>query len=180
MTTGVRRTAWTATLLAAVAVGITAAIAAVTALADPLNARHALHFGFAHVPQTTGQAMSIFDNNLPVLCVPLLMAVDVQLKSLLDGVRARRAYVGFCDLVAVAPAAHSVFAVGSSVGVYGGRMLVAMLPSGPIEIAAFAVAWSVYLQARRLGSFGSLRALAWPAGSALGLLAIAAALEALA
>jgi hypothetical protein len=169
----------TAACIAGAFVVLVGGVAAGVALADPNGVRTALHFGFGHVPRVPAQAVAIFLNNLRLLCVPLLMAVDVHLRVAISSSRGRRAYVAFCDLVAIAPALNNIMIIGASVGAYGMRMVSAMLPFGPVEIAAFATAASVYVHARRADSVRGLPALLSPTAAAVLLLAVAAALEAL-
>ena len=45
--------------------------------------------------------------------------------------------------------AANVALVGAALGAYGTRMALAMLPHGPLELAAFATALALYLDARR-------------------------------
>jgi hypothetical protein len=125
-------------------------IAAVVAAAGAHRERELLHFGFASVPHAPGQTVAIVAANLTVLLPCLAMAVLVQARGLCRTQGGRRAFVGFCDLVVAAPAFHNlVLVVGSAVGAYGWRMVLSMLPAGPVELAAFALAASVYLHSRR-------------------------------
>jgi hypothetical protein len=125
-------------------------VAAAVAALDPRRERALLHFGFAHVPHEPGQTLAILSANLTVLLPFLAMAVLVQARVLCRTSCGRRAFVWFCDFVVAVPVLHNlVLAVGSSVGAYGWRMVLSMLPAGPIELAAFALAASVYLHSRR-------------------------------
>ncbi len=45
--------------------------------------------------------------------------------------------------------AANVLVIGAAVGAYGTRMVWAMLPHGPVEVAAYALALALYLQGRR-------------------------------
>lgn len=157
--------------------------AAVTAVALARPAREALGFGFGGVPRTLGEAAAIFLNNVRLMAAVGAAALIVQSPrlgpdgsgaSLGAGGRLLRAAV---DLALLAVVAFNVAVVGMALGAYGGRMLVAMLPHGPIELNAFAVALALYLRARQ----EPLRAAAaLPlAGLALALLALAALVEAL-
>jgi hypothetical protein len=160
---------------------VVVAVASLTAATDSSGARKALAFGFAHVPRVPTQALSIFANNLLLLCVPLAMAILVQASKLVDRPGWRRLYIAHCDLVAIAPAFKTAIIVGVSIGAYRARMLVAMLPAGPVEVAAFTLAGTVYVHARRHGGAAPacLRLVALGA-VAVAALAVAAALEALA
>ena len=44
--------------------------------------------------------------------------------------------------------AANVLVVGAALGAYGERMVRAMLPHGPVELAAYALALALYLQGR--------------------------------
>ena len=65
--------------------------------------------------------------------------------------------------------------VGAALGAYGARMAVAMLPHGPVELAAYALALALYLHARRHAL--SVRRVAATAAACLSLLAVGAVLE---
>src|ERR1039458_861784 len=89
---------------AAVIVGffaIVAPIAIWVAFAEAQQARHALHYGFAHVPRVPDQAFSIFANNVYILFVPFAMALIVQARFEVEHRAGRRVYVAFCDLAAL-------------------------------------------------------------------------------
>jgi hypothetical protein len=156
-----------------------AAVAAITSLWAGGAARALLGFGFGHVRRDAAAALSIFLNNLELLCVPLAMATVVQARHQLERQQARQRYVLFCDVVAIAPAIKNAVIVGISVGAYGSRMVLATLPAGPVEIVSFALAANVYLASRNAPKPSAGRRLARPAVAAIGLLAAAALLEAL-
>jgi hypothetical protein len=134
-------------------------VAAAVAVVDARRERALLRFGFAHVPHAPGQTLAIVAANLTVLLPFLAMAVLVQARWVCRTAGGRRAFVWFCDFVVAVPVLHNlVLAVGSSVGAYGWQMVLSMLPAGPIELTAFALAASVYLHSRRapvgLGQIG--------------------------
>ena len=62
---------------------------------------------------------------------------------------ALRLAVAVFDLVLLLVATFHVVYVGAAVGAYGGRTVEAMLPHGPVELGAFAMALALYLEARR-------------------------------
>lgn len=125
-------------------------VVAVVAIIDPRRERALLRFGFAYVPHAPGQTLAIIAANLTVLLPFLLMAVLLQARWACWTAAGRRALTWFFDLVVALPVLHNlVLPVGSSVGAYGWRMVLSMLPAGPIELAAFALAASVYLHSRR-------------------------------
>ena len=166
---------------AAVIVGffaIVAPIAIWVAFTDAQQARHALHYGFAHVPRAPDQALSIFTNNVCILFVPLAMALIIQARFELEHRTPRRVYVAFCDLAALTPVLINALTIGMSLGAYGWRMMLSMLPAGPVELTAFALAASVYMRSRRQAiTRGEIPGVAGTATLALALLFAAALLE---
>ena len=83
--------------------------------------------------------------------------------------------VSALDALVALQSAFNVCVVGAALGAYGTRMAAAMLPHGPLELAAFALALALYLRARQ----GPLapRRLAAVAPACIALLVVAAALE---
>ncbi len=79
------------------------------------------------------------------------------------------------DTVLCLHVAFNTIVVGAGIGAYGARMLVALLPHGPVELVAFAAALSLYRRARR-GPV-TRRAAALRMGACATGLALAAALE---
>jgi hypothetical protein len=94
------------------------------------------------------------------------------------GGRWLRSMVRVCDVLVIVACAKHVALVGATVGAYGGRGIQAMLPHGPLELAAYSLALSLYVSSRR-EPLAVRRALWASAMSAAGL-AIAAALEVMA
>jgi hypothetical protein len=123
-----------------------AAVAALVALTCAAAMRSRLRYGFAGVPHTLGQALSILAVNARIAGLVLAMALVVQLRH--HQVAPARGFLAFCDICAATPAAINLGVVGVSLGAYGARMLAALLPHGPVELAAFARAGALYLQAR--------------------------------
>jgi hypothetical protein len=138
-----------------------------------------LHFGFAYVPHAPGQTLSIVAENLRVLLPFFAMAVLVQARRVCRTAHGRRTFRCYCDLVVTVLVANDlVLPMGRSVGAYGRRMVLSMLPAGPIELAAYALATSVYLRSRR-SSIGGREAPGMTRVAALsaGALLIAALIE---
>jgi hypothetical protein len=153
--------------------------AAIVAISCPADARHALDFPFPGVRPTLANAASIFANNAKLMLASLALALVVQAPLLEDRRRPapqwHRALVRGCDTLLALPVAANATLVGAALGAYGGRMARALLPHGPVELAAFALALTVYLEARR-GPMRPRRAAALVAASFL-TLALAALLE---
>jgi len=86
-----------------------------------------------------------------------------------------RLLLGGFDALLGVQVAVNLLVVGASVGAYGQRMLAALLPHGPLELAAFALALTVYARARQ-GALTVPRAATLGAAALLAL-ALAALLE---
>jgi hypothetical protein len=160
-------------------VGFAGLVAATVAMVDAEGARAWLGFTFPGLDPRAGEALSILANNLRLLVAILVACAVAQLardESAATPVgRATRVVVLLCDAVVVTAAAVHALLVGAGVGAYGGRMIDALLPHGPVELAAYSLALALYGAARR----ERLSASRWAAaalGSALGL-GLAAVLE---
>jgi hypothetical protein len=168
-----------ALLVAAVALAVGALAAAVTAIGFAPAARRSLDYGFAGVPPRLGEALAILGNNARIGASVASAIVIVQAARLerTDRTLGRlgRLLRGACDVALAVAIVVNAATVGEAVGAYGSRMLVAMLPHGPIELAGYALAVALYLRAReRLLGWGvTLRLASW----SLALLALAALLE---
>lgn len=113
--------------------------------------RRVVRLGFAYVPHQWSQALAILAINAHHLWLPLLLYAGIaQTRLELRTERGRRRFILAVDAGVVVLVAYVwALPIGVSVGAYGTRMLRAMLPAGPIELAAYALAMSVYLRARR-------------------------------
>ena len=115
-------------------------------------ARRWLAFPFAGIPARPGEAANIFIHNLRGLAAIGGLLMIAQSAYWTGGARATRAAAPD-DPAARRGAARGGSRgerdrVGGSVGAYGTRMLRAALPHGPVELAAYSLALSLYLQAR--------------------------------
>jgi hypothetical protein len=130
-----------------------ALIVRVTAASD---ARELLGFGFPGLPRRAGEAVAIFANNARTLAALLLACLVAHGARVRPGAArgervAMRFVTGLCDAGLLAAALWHVAFVGAALGAYGRRTVAAMLPHGPLELAAFALAFALYLAARREG-----------------------------
>jgi hypothetical protein len=168
------------------ALGVAAALTAATLfVAVPVRigwaaeARALLDFPFAGVPARATTAVSIFVNNAAVLGTIFAASAIVQSRWILraDPARASAAVVVLAavDTVLALEVAVNVLLVGAALGAYGARMAVAVLPHGPVELAAFARGLALYLNARHapLAARDAVRV----AAGCLAALALAAMLE---
>ena len=71
--------------------------------------------------------------------------------------------------------AANLVVIGAAIGGYGHRMVLAMLPHGPVELAAYSLALALYLRGPSPQRCPQLHDRGWRASVAL--LAIAAVLE---
>ena len=168
-----------AAALATMITASTIAVALVVHFTAAAPARRLLDFPFAGLEARPETALSILATNLRLLLATLTAAVIVQSPwcTPRDGHRSviGTLVVSTLDAFVALQGAFNVCIIGAALGAYGSRMAAAMLPHGPLELAAFALALALYLQARR----GPLppRRLAAVAPSCLALLVAAAALE---
>jgi hypothetical protein len=160
-------------------VAMSAAVALTVATGDPARERARLHYGFASTPHAAGQLLAILAANVTVLGALLVAAVLVQARWECKTRGGRIAFTGFCDAIVALPTIHNlVLVVGTTVGAYGARMVESMLPAGPVELSAYALAAAVYLRSRRIRiGRGDAPAIATAGLLAVATLAVAALLE---
>ena len=143
------------------------------------QARDALGFQFPGVPATVGTAATIFASNLRVLAGMFAVLAVAQLLARRPGREPwlLRWLLWLLELLVAGQVAFNTVVVGGALGAYGGRMLRAMLPHGPVELAAWAVALALLIAGRRRPL--PVRGIVAWATVTVGLLAIAAILETL-
>jgi hypothetical protein len=135
-----------------------------------------LGFGFGGVEDRPGEVVAILANNLRVLAAILIACIVAQLARRSDGAAPLVRFVrGTCDLLLAAAAGAHALVVGAGVGAYGGRMVAALVPHGPVELASYSLALALYAAARREPL--SVRRWANLGGGAFAGLALAATLE---
>ena len=168
-----------AVALATVIAAGTIAVALVVHLAAAEPARQLLAFPFAGLAARPETALSILATNLRLLIATLAAAVIIQSPWCIPRAGQRSPLgtliVSALDALVALQSAFNVCVIGAALGAYGTRMAAAMLPHGPLELAAFALALALYLHARQ----GPLppRRLATVAPACIALLAAAATLE---
>jgi hypothetical protein len=154
--------------------GGAAVVAAVVALLGAGAVRDALAFPFTGVPDRLGETGSILVANVR-LAAGVGVAAAVAQARLRRGSRPLALAARACDVGVLLALAANVAIVGAATGAYGGRMVAAMLPHGPLELAAFSLAVAAHRRARtqRLGARWALAV----AAAVVALLAVAALLE---
>lgn len=142
-------------------------------------ARRWLDYPFTGVPATAREAAAIFAHNARALLglFGLLLIAQSAARNPGRPSRVQLALRAIAEVILSGVLAANMLVVGAALGAYGTRMVRAMLPHGPVELAAFAVAIALYLQGRTR-PLPARQLLVAGAGSA-GLLAGAALLEAL-
>jgi Stage II sporulation protein M len=139
--------------------------------------RERLGYTFRGVPARPDVAIGIFAHNLRAMLgvFGLLLVAQITERTAGDPGRAQRATVMAGELILAGVVSANVLVVGAAVGAYGRRMVLATLPHGPIELAAYSLAPGLYLQGRRRALPGAH--VAKVAALSVALLAFAAALE---
>lgn len=170
----------TTTLAALIAAALTIAvmlIALATRAALAAQARSWLHYTFVGVPARPQTAVGIFANNTRELMAVFGLLLIAQLAVRRDGrpTRAQLLLRTGGELILSGAIVANMLVVGAAIGGYGTRMVRAMLPHGPVEMAAYALALALYVQGRSR-PLPSTRLAGTIAGS-IALLAVAALLE---
>ena len=130
------------------------------------EARELLGFRFDRPGRHPGDAIGVAATNLRLVAAALVAAWSLRICP-----RLRLPL----DITLAAVLALNTVAAGVALGAYGPRLLGAVAPHGPVELAGFALAGGAYLAARA-GQPGAGR-LALAAGGAVVLVAAGAALE---
>jgi hypothetical protein len=161
----------------------TLSVAAAVRVGWAADVRSLLAFGFAGLPPSPSTAISIFASNARLLAAvfaAVLIAQSPWLASADSAAADERHPVhvvlcGAVDVMLALAVAVNVALVGSALGAYGTRMAIAMLPHGPVELAAYSLALALYLRARRAPL--AARHVATTATTCLALLAVGSVLE---
>ena len=125
-------------------------IALATRAALAAQARSWLHYTFAGVPARPQTAVGIFANNTRELMAVFGLLLIAQLAVRRDGrpTRAQLLLRTGGELILSGAIVANMLVVGAAIGGYGTRMVRAMLPHGPVEVAAYALALALYVQGR--------------------------------
>ncbi|RKQ90826.1 hypothetical protein C8N24_0641 [Solirubrobacter pauli] len=133
-------------------VAATAFVAAVVHLAFAGSARQLLDFPFAGLEPVPGTAAAILATNLRLLIGVIAATVIVQSPWCAKRHEARSGIglivVAALDTLIALEVFLNALVVGASLGAYGWRMVLAVLPHGPLELAAFASALALYVRSR--------------------------------
>ena len=140
-----------AALIAAALTVCVLLVALMTRVALASQARGWLHYRFPGVPHRLGSASWIFANNGRELLgvLGLLLIAQLGVRRAGGPTSAQRLLRSGGEVLIVGVIAANVLVIGTAVGAYGERMVRAMLPHGPVEVAAYTLALALYLQGRR-------------------------------
>ena len=176
---GLARLAVTVSVLAIAAcigvAGIVAVAAPVLPHLAPVQARGWLGFTFPGLAARPAVAVGILAHNVRSLSGVFVLLIFARLASRAPDKRTARLAVRLGELVLAGAIAANVVVVGAALGAYRERMVMALMPHGPVELAAYSLAIALYLQDRRCNLPDVYVAKAGAACVAL--LAIAAVLE---
>jgi hypothetical protein len=169
----------TAHVAGIVAAALTAAAllaAVVVHLALAGQARRWLGYRFPGVPAHLSTTVWILAHNARGLAGVLGLLTIAQLAARSTGrARAQLVLRSAGEVVLTGAIAANLLVIGAAIGGYGIRMLVAMLPHGPAELAGYSLALGLYLRGRRRALPAAHMAVV--ACASVALLAVAAALE---
>jgi hypothetical protein len=166
-----------AALIATTLIAAAVLIAAMTRVTIAGEVRGWLGYRFPGVPARPDTAVIIFTHNLIALSGVLGLLLIAQLAAhTADGPgRVQRAVQAGGELILACAIAANTLVVGVAIGAYDTRMVGAVLPHGPVELAAFTLAIALYLHGRRQTL--PARQIVATIASCVALLAVAAVLE---
>ena len=171
-----RSTAQLAAIVAAALTAATLLIALAVRVAFAGEARRWLGYRFPGVPADLSTAVWILGHNARALggVLGLLMVAQLAARSP-EPARVQLLVRSAGEVVLAGAIAANLLVVGAAIGGYGTRMLIAMLPHGPAELAACSLTLALYVNGRRRTlPAGHIAAVA---AVGVALLAVAAALE---
>ena len=170
-----RELARLAILIGVVAIAACMVLAGVVAMAAPAWARAWLGFTFPGLAARPAVAVGIFAHNLRSLSGVFVLLTFARFAARAPDKRSARLGVRFGELILAGAITANVVVVGAAFGAYRERMVMALMPHGPAELAAYSLAIALYLQDRRRNLPAAY--VATVAVACVALLAIAAGLE---
>ena len=131
----------------AIAAGI--ALAVVVAVAARVQARAWLGFTFPGVGARPAVAVAVFAHNLRSLSGVFVLLIFARLAPRAPDKRTARLTVRLGELLLAGAITANLVVVGAALGAYRERMVLALMPHGPVELAAYSLALALYRQDRR-------------------------------
>ena len=150
-------------------------LAGVVAMAAPVQARGWLGFTFPGLAARPAVAVGILAHNLRSLSGVFVLLIFARLAPRAPDKRTARLGVRLGELILAGAITANVVVVAAALGAYRERMVMALMPHGPVELAAYSLAIALYLQDRRRNLPAAY--VAKVAVACVALLAIAAVLE---
>ena len=164
-----------AILTGVVAIAACMVLAGVVAMAAPVQARGWLGFTFPGLAARPAVAVGILAHNLRSLSGVFVLLIFARLAPRAPDKRSARLAVRLGELILAGAITANVAVVAAALGAYRERMVLALMPHGPVELAAYSLAIALYLQDRRRNLPAAY--VAKVAVACVALLAIAAVLE---
>jgi hypothetical protein len=152
-------------------------VAVMVRLALAGQARRWLAYSFPGIAPRADVAVAIFAHNARAMLgvFGLLLIAQLAARRPVGRARAQRSILAGGEVILAGVIAANVLIVGAGLGGYGQRIVRADLPHGPVELAAYALALTLYLQGRQRAL--SAAHLAKVILASVALLALAATLE---
>ena len=164
-----------AILIGVVAIAACMVLAGVVAMAAPVQARGWLGFTFPGLAARPAVAVGILAHNLRSLSGVFVLLIFARLAARAPDKRSARLGVRLGEVILAGAITANVAVVAAALGAYRERMVLALMPHGPVELAAYSLAIALYLQDRRRNLPAAY--VAKVAVACVALLAIAAVLE---
>jgi hypothetical protein len=164
-----------AILIGVLAIAACIVLAGAVAIMAPGWARDWLGFRFPGLGARPAIAVGIFAHNLRSLSGVFVLLIFARLASRAPDKRTVRLTIRLGELLLAGAVTANVVVVAAALGAYRERMLLALLPHGPVELAAYSLALALYMTDRRRNLPAACVATA--GGVCVALLAIAAVLE---
>ena len=150
-------------------------LAGLVAVAAPARARGWLGFAFPGLAARPAVAVGILTHNLRSLSGVFVLLIFARLAPRAPDKGSARLGVRLGELILAGAIAANVVVVAAALGAYRERMVLALMPHGPVELAAYSLAIALYVQDRRRNLPAAY--VAKVAVACVALLAIAAVLE---
>ncbi len=164
-----------AILIGVVAIAACLVLAGVVAMAAPVQARGWLGFTFPGLAARPAVAAGILAHNLRSLSGVFVLLILARLAARAPDNRSARLGVRLGEVILAGAITANIVVVAGALGAYRQRMVLALMPHGPVELAAYSLAIALCLQDRRRNLPAAY--VAKVAVACVALLAIAAALE---
>ena len=164
-----------AILTGVAAIAACTVLAGVIAMAAPVQARGWLGFTFPGLAARPAVAVGILAHNLRSLSGVFVLLIFARLAPRAPDKRSARLGVRLGEVILAGAITANVAVVAAALGAYRQRMVLALMPHGPVELAAYSLAIALYLQDRRRNLPAAY--VAKVAVACVALLAIAAVLE---